>query len=51
MARGLARVRRYGASHRGVDVAALARAVEADITRLDSLDRGDPLPPLEPPRV
>jgi predicted metal-dependent hydrolase len=52
MRRGLSRIRRYGARHQGVDVAALAETVEAHAAAIEGADRVDEeMPEIAPPLI
>jgi predicted metal-dependent hydrolase len=50
--RGLSRIRRYGPTHRDVDVASLARVLEAHARAVEEAEgAGRGLPDLEPPSI
>lgn len=49
MARGVGRIRDYGAQHLGIAIEVLAAATEANMARLEGLTRDDPLPALDLP--
>jgi predicted metal-dependent hydrolase len=52
MRRGLSRIGPHGPRHRGIDVAALVDAVEAQAAAIqDAEGEGRPMPEIEPPRV
>ena len=50
--RGLSRIRRYGPKHRGIAVAELVDAAEANAAAVEEAERaGRPMPELEPPHL
>jgi hypothetical protein len=52
MRRALSRIRPYGRRHRGLDVATLAEAVEAQAGAIQAAERdGRDMPSIEPPRI
>jgi predicted metal-dependent hydrolase len=52
MRRGLFRIERYGAAHRGIDVAGLVEEVERHASAIQEAERGaGSMPTVEPPRI
>jgi hypothetical protein len=52
LGRGIERIRAYAPRHHGIDVAPLADASERIAVDAERVERsGEPLPPLDPPRI